>query len=131
MKTKFIPEYLDVSSFENGKEIVNPIPKEAPVGFKRPLTLEEQVKRLTAKQRLIEQFDLEEETEEEAYDFDIESPEADEELSFYQHAFASGLYDPKMDPLEQNLPPANTADKEPQTTTSNDASDDASGQNKE
>lgn len=131
MKTNFIPEYLDISRFENGKEIVNPIPKEAPVGFKRPLTLEEQVKRLTAKQKLIEQFDLEQETEEDAFDFDIESSEQDEELSFYQHAFASGLYDPKMDPLEQNLPPANTADKEPQTTTTNDASIDASEQNKE
>ncbi|AXL15475.1 hypothetical protein [Microviridae sp.] len=68
-----------------GEELLDPRPMEAPVGFSKPLTLQEQIARVLKTEKLMEEHGME--NYDEANDFDIEDDFHNEErLSGYEIA---------------------------------------------
>lgn len=75
---------LRVSMIKDGIEYPNPIPKEVNVGFKRPPTLQEQIKRLIRKDLSLQALEQGMESEEEANDFEVDDGfETSEPVSKY------------------------------------------------
>lgn len=104
-KTNFIDQIPDAAKccgYENGCEVNSGVIKDIPVDFKVPETLEQQIARLIGRSKFYEQFDaMPDESEEDALDFDgVEDNELDEELSFYQHQFAT-----QAEFLDKNIAP--------------------------
>lgn len=104
-KTNFIEQIPDAAKcckYENGAEVNSGVIKDIPVDFKVPETLEQQIARLIGRSKFYEQFDaMPEESAEDALDFDgVEDNELDEELSFYQHQFAT-----QAEFLDKNIAP--------------------------
>lgn len=106
---KWLRDKLD----ENGWEKLDDTPVEIPVGFERPLTLEEQVRRLmsTEYQRVSALQGMDGvETPEEADDFDIEDDPIDPNTPYEEYFFARTPED--LMPITDN--PEFTSEETPQ-----------------
>lgn len=110
---KWLRDKLD----ENGWEKLDDTPVEIPVGFERPLTLEEQVRRLMATeyQRVSALQGMDGvETPEEADDFDVEDDPIDPNTPYEEYFFARNEAD--LMPITDN--PEFTSEETPQVASS-------------
>lgn len=112
---------------ENGHEILDPTPMAIPIGFKRPETLAEQIKRMVRSERLAQEAEAQGyETWEEADDFDVDD-DFDPSSPYEQH-FDTDIPLPKVTHRDkkrreftEEIPKQKPAKNEQKSSTKKDA----------
>lgn len=92
---------------KNGQEVPDPKPFAMPLGFKKPESTEDIVRRMIAQNLSQQVANNETETFEEADDFDVEDDEFIDPVSPYEEQLnVPPIAEPELGPKPQDIPPA-------------------------
>lgn len=94
---------------EFGREVLDATPIEKPVGWERPESLQDQLRRIVAQQLSAQMVERGEESWEEFNDFDVEDDDYDDPLSGYEVRELEG----ERDDVPLDPPPATGSAAEP------------------